>query len=362
MTLIAPGGRIGILGDGQLGRMMAMAAAELGYFVHIYGQEEDSPAAQVSHRSTIASYSDKDSLEAFAREVDVVTLEFENIPTSTVEYLSKFVPVRPNNKVLEITQDRLFEKSFVNNLGIGTTSFANVESLDDLVQAVQQVGTPAILKTRRLGYDGKGQVKISQASQIDEAWSQMQNAPSILEGFVNFRMEISVVVARSPDGEIETFIPVENRHKNHILDVTLAPADIADSVSKKALKMAATIAKKIDLIGLLAVEMFVTKDDDLLVNEMAPRPHNSGHWTLDACPTSQFHQIIRAVCGLPLGTADRHSNAVMKNLIGDDIDSWPELVKDPDNCLHLYGKAQAREGRKMGHVTKLFDLKKKPTA
>ncbi len=362
MTLITPGGRIGILGDGQLGRMMAMAAAELGYFVHIFGQDENSPAAQVSHRSTIADYSDKDALKAFAAEVDVVTLEFENIPTTTVKYLSQFVPVRPNDKVLEITQDRLFEKSFVNNLGIGTTSFANVESLNDLVQAVQQVGTPAVLKTRRLGYDGKGQVKISQASQIDEAWSQMKNAPSILEGFVNFKMEISVIVARSPNGETDAFVPVENRHKNHILDITLAPADIPDRVAKNALKMATTIAKKIDLIGLLAVEMFVTKDGDLLVNELAPRPHNSGHWTLDACPTSQFHQIIRAVCGLPLGTADRHSNAVMKNLIGDDIDDWQDLVKDPDNCLHLYGKAEARDGRKMGHVTKLFDLKKKPTA
>ncbi|USG62894.1 5-(carboxyamino)imidazole ribonucleotide synthase [Sneathiella marina] len=361
MTLIAPGGHIGILGDGQLGRMMALAAAEMGYFVHIFGQEENSPAAQVAHRSTIARYDDKIALQAFANSVDVITLEFENIPTDTITFLNDFVPVRPSRKVLEVTQDRLLEKSFVNNLGIGTAPFANVESIEELTNAVQQIGTPAILKTRRLGYDGKGQTKIDHASKIDTAWAEMKDAPSILEGFVNFRLEISVIVARSASGDIKTYIPVENRHKNHILDITLAPADISNAVTKRAKEIAHTIAAKINLIGLLAVEMFVTADEDVLVNELAPRPHNSGHWTIEACATSQFQQIIRAVCGLPLGDPARHSNATMINLIGDDIERWSDIMDDAKNSLHLYGKAESRTGRKMGHVTKLFPLPEKPT-
>lgn len=360
MTLIAPGGHIGILGDGQLGRMMALAAAEMGYFVHIFGQEENSPAAQVSHNSTIADYGDKSALEAFAKSVDVVTLEFENIPTETISFLEKIVPVRPNRQVLEVTQDRLLEKSFINNLGIGTAAFANVENIHELTNAAQHIGTPAILKTRRLGYDGKGQTRIDHASRIDAAWAEMKDAPSILEGFVNFKMEISVIVARGADGDIHTYMPVENRHKNHILDTTLAPAKISKKVAKRAEKIAQLIAAKIDLIGLLAVEMFVTSDDDVLVNELAPRPHNSGHWTIEACATSQFHQIIRAVCGLPLGNPEHHSNATMRNLIGDDVDQWTDIMADTKNSLHLYGKVEAREGRKMGHVTKLFPLDKEP--
>ncbi len=360
MTTISPGGHIGILGDGQLGRMMAIAAAEMGYFVHIFGPEEDSPAAQVSHRSTVASYSDQDALTAFAKRVDVVTLEFENIPTDTVEFLSKIVPVRPGAKVLEITQDRLLEKSFINNIGIGTANFANVESIDELVHAVKQIKTPAILKTRRLGYDGKGQVKITGASNLDKVWAEMKDTPSILEGLVKFRMEISVIVARNPAGETAAFCPVENRHKNHILDITFAPADIPDWLAEKAVEMAKKIAAKIELVGLIAVEMFVTQDDQILVNELAPRPHNSGHWTIEGCATSQFRQAIRAVCGLPLGLPARHSNAVMKNLIGDDVETWGALLEDAENSLHLYGKKEAREGRKMGHVTKLIPLSKKP--
>ncbi len=360
MTVIAPGGHIGILGDGQLGRMMAIAAAEMGYFVHIFGPEEDSPAAQVAHRSTVASYADKAALEIFAKSVDVVTLEFENIPTDTVAFLSGIVPVRPGAKVLEITQDRLLEKTFVNNLGIGTATFANVQSINELVQAVKQIKTPAILKTRRLGYDGKGQVKITNASSLDDIWAEMKDAPSILEGFVNFKMEISVIVARSAQGETAAFCPVENRHKNHILDVTLAPADIPKRLVDKAIDIAERIANRLDLVGMVAVEMFVTKDNQILVNELAPRPHNSGHWTIEGCATSQFRQIIRAVCGLPLGRPDRHSNAVMTNLIGKDVERWGALLEDPENSLHLYGKAEAREGRKMGHVTRLMPLSQKP--
>ena len=360
MTTIVPGGHIGILGDGQLGRMMAIAAAEMGYFVHIFGPEKDSPAAQVAHKSTVAAYGDKNALKAFAKSVDVVTLEFENIPTETLDFLSKLVPVRPNSKILEITQDRLFEKSFVNNLGIGTANFANVESIDELVQAVKQIKTPAILKTRRLGYDGKGQIKVSGSSDLDRVWAEMKNAPSVLEGFVNFKMEISVIVARGLRGEIAAYCPMENRHKNHILDVTLAPADIPKKLADRAVNMAEKIAEKLDLIGLIAVEMFVTKDNQILVNELAPRPHNSGHWTIEACTTSQFKQIIRAICGLPLAKPDRHANATMKNLIGDDVEGWGTILEDVENSLHLYGKKEAREGRKMGHVTRLFPLSKKP--
>ncbi len=362
MTTIAPGGTIGILGDGQLGRMMAIAAAEMGYFVHVFGPDEMSPAAQVSHRATIASYGDKGALEAFAKSVDVVTLEFENIPTDTLDYLARHVPVRPHAKLLEITQDRLLEKTFVNKLGISTATFANVQSIGDLVKAVSQIRTPAILKTRRLGYDGKGQVKITGASDLDAVWAEMKDAPSILEGFVNFRLEISVIVARGVTGEIAAYCPVENRHKNHILDVTLAPADIPPHLADRAVEIAGKIAAKLDLVGLIAVEMFVTKDDQILVNELAPRPHNSGHWTIEGCASSQFRQIIRAVCGLPLGDPARHSNAVMRNLIGDEIDGWEKLLANPANSLHLYGKREARPGRKMGHVTKLFPLKEKPKA
>ncbi|WP_373084868.1 5-(carboxyamino)imidazole ribonucleotide synthase [Sneathiella sp.] len=360
MTTIAPGGRIGILGDGQLGRMMAMAAAEMGYFVHVFGPGKDSPAAQVSHRSTVADYTDKAALDAFARSVDVITLEFENIPTETLTYLSERVPVRPNARVLEITQDRYFEKIFISNLGIGTANFANVENIDELVQAISHIGTPSILKTRRLGYDGKGQARIDQASAIDPIWEEMQGAPSILEEFVKFRMEISVIVARGVDGETACYCPVENRHKNHILATTLAPADISKRLSSRAEEIAVEIATKIDLIGLLAVEMFVTEDDTILVNELAPRPHNSGHWTIEACAANQFRQIIRAVCGLPLASPVRHANAVMTNLLGNDIADWPKILQDPDNSLHLYGKGEPRDGRKMGHVTKLLPLNKKP--
>ncbi|TNE35622.1 MAG: 5-(carboxyamino)imidazole ribonucleotide synthase, partial [Alphaproteobacteria bacterium] len=309
---------------------------------------------------TVAGYGDKAALEAFAKSVDVVTLEFENIPTDTLDFLATLVPVRPNSRVLEITQDRLFEKSFIGNLGIGTAPFANVESIEELVQAVSQIGSPSILKTRRLGYDGKGQRKIDAKNGIDEVWEEMKGAPCILEGFVNFRMEISVIVARGVNGETECYCPVENRHKNHILDITLAPADIPKRLADKAQDIAREIAVKIDLIGLIAVEMFVTSDDRVLVNELAPRPHNSGHWTIEGCAASQFRQIIRAVTGLPLASPQRAANAVMTNLIGDDIEGWEKIVADPENNLHLYGKKESRAGRKMGHVTKLFPLTKKP--
>jgi len=356
MTMIAPGQTIGILGDGQLGRMMALAAAELGYKTHVFGQDPNSPAAQVSTAVTIAQYTDEDALRKFASSVDVVTLEFENIPTATLDFLEAIVPVRPGKKVLEITQDRHLEKSFLNSLGVPTAPFANVESLEDLRAGIARIGTPAILKTRRFGYDGKGQVKINAATEIDEAWEEIGEQPAILEGFVPFELEISVIVARGINKDIQSYIPVENKHKNHILDITLAPADILISISEHAINLAHKIADQIDLVGLMAVEMFVTRDDDVLVNELAPRPHNSGHWTIEGCTASQFKQSIRAAAGLPLASAERHSNAVMRNLIGDDINHWNDILCHPEMSLHLYGKAEAREGRKMGHVTRLFPL------
>lgn len=360
MTAIAPGKTIGILGDGQLGRMMALAAAEMGYKTHIFGQDRTGPASQVCTAMTVADYTDKDALRKFARAVDAVTLEFENIPTETVEFLSHLVPVRPGKKVLEIAQDRHIEKSFINSLGVPTAPFANVESLSELRKAIERIGTPSILKTRKFGYDGKGQIKITSATQIDQVWLEIGEQPSILEGFVPFELEISVLVARGVGGDIESYVPVENRHKNHILDISLAPASILTTVSEHATNLAQKIAEQLDLVGLIAVEMFVTSDGDILVNEIAPRPHNSGHWTIEACLTSQFKQSIRAAAGLPLGSAEHHSNAVMRNLIGDDVKHWQDILSHPEMSLHLYGKAEAREGRKMGHVTRLFPLDTPP--
>ncbi len=360
MTTLAPGKTIGILGDGQLGRMMAIAAAELGYKTHIFGQDADSPAAQVAGAVTLADYTDQGALRKFAEAVDTVTLEFENIPVETLTFLEPLVPVRPGRKVLEITQDRHLEKSFINNLGVPTAPFANVETLKELQEAVERIGTPAVLKTRKFGYDGKGQVKITSATQIDQAWADVKEQPCILEGFIPFELEISVIIARGINGDIQAYTPVENRHKNHILDITLAPANILTTVSNHALGLAGKIAENLDLVGLIAVEMFVGSDGDVLINELAPRPHNSGHWTIEACTTSQFRQSIRAAAGLKLGSAVHHSNAVMRNLIGDDVDHWEEILSHPEMSLHLYGKAEARAGRKMGHVTRLFPLDTPP--
>lgn len=360
MTVVVPGQTIGILGDGQLGRMMALAAAELGYKTHIFGQDKNGPAAQICTEMTVAEYTDKKALKKFANSVEAVTLEFENIPLETLQFLEPLVPVRPGQKVLQITQDRNLEKNFINSLGIATAPFFNVESLEDLKLAIEEIGTPSILKTRRFGYDGKGQFKIITSTQAEQAWEEIGEQDAVLEGFISFELEISVIVARDINGDIETYIPVENRHKNHILDISLAPADIENSVSEQAIEMARTIAEKIDLIGLMAVEMFVLNDGTLLVNELAPRPHNSGHWTIEACTTSQFKQAIRAAAGLPLASAERHSNAVMRNLIGEDAASWQGILSHPEMSLHLYGKSESRAGRKMGHVTRLFPLDTPP--
>jgi len=350
--MILPGSTIGILGGGQLGRMMAMAAASLGYRCHIYSPDADDPAKQATAYSTTASYEDQAALARFAAAVDVITFEFENIPAETAEFLARLRPLRPDPAVLRITQDRLREKDFLRSIEVATTAFREVGDPAALARALRDVGVPAVLKSVRFGYDGKGQVKITSDAAVEALWAEMGGPVGIVERFVDFACEISVVVARSASGGWATYVPVENQHAHHILDTTIAPARINPEVAMRAEAIARHIAEKLELIGVLAVEMFVTPDDQLLVNELAPRPHNSGHWTIDACCTSQFEQLVRAICGLPLGSTERHSDAVMKNLIGDDVEKWRDAINEPLAKVHLYGKKEARPGRKMGHVTR----------
>jgi 5-(carboxyamino)imidazole ribonucleotide synthase len=352
---LPPNATIGLVGGGQLGRMSALAAARLGYRCHILTRETDSPAAQVSHAVTISDYSDPVSLRAFAAAVDVISFEFENVSAEGLDLLASLRPVRPAPSVLRISQDRIDEKTFLNNAGVATAPWALVGSREELHAAVARLGLPAVLKTTRLGYDGKGQATLRAPEDLDPAWERLNPKPLVLEGFIDFAQEISVVVARGADGAMSAFDTVENRHRNHILDLTLAPARIAQSVDQAAQAIARRVAEALDLIGLLAVEMFLDSAGHVLVNEIAPRPHNSGHWTIDACPASQFELHIRAIAGLPLPPANRHADAVMKNLIGPEgMALWPAALATPGIIPHLYGKAEALPGRKMGHVTRLF--------
>ena len=351
---LAPGRTIGILGGGQLGRMTALAAGALGYRCHIFTPEADSPASQVAAATTVADYEDERAIEAFAATVDVATFEFENVPVETVLAIERRVPVRPGPKALRVSQDRLVEKTFLRELGTLPAEFIAVDSPAALEAALAALGRPAVLKTARLGYDGKGQVMIDAATTVEDAWDRMGAPIGVLERFVDYACEISVVIARALDGSMRSYVPVENRHRNHILWETHAPARIAPALAAEAEALARRIAEALDIVGLLAVEMFVTRDGRVLVNEIAPRPHNSGHWTMDACVTSQFEQFVRAICGLPLGSPERHSDAVMTNLLGDEVDGWAEILEDPGAKLHLYGKGEARPGRKMGHVNRLL--------
>jgi 5-(carboxyamino)imidazole ribonucleotide synthase len=352
---LAPGSVIGIIGGGQLGRMSAQAAARLGYRVHIFAPEADGPAAQVSAASTVADYADLDALRRFANAVDVITFEFENLPAASLELLESLRPVRPGAKILAVSQDRLLEKRFLNDAGIATAPWAAVTSEAELEAAVARLGLPAVLKTTRLGYDGKGQTLLREPADLAPAFARLEPKPLVLEGFVDFAAEISVMVARGVDGTVVAFDAVENRHKHHILDLTLAPAPLPLDLLAEARAIALTVAERLELVGIMGVEMFVTADGALLVNEIAPRPHNSGHWTMDACPCGQFEMHIRAVAGLPLPPAMRHSDAVMKNLIGpEDMALWPQILATPGLIPHHYGKAEARPGRKMGHFNRLF--------
>ncbi len=358
IAALPPGSTIGILGGGQLGRMLALAAAELGLRVHIYAPEETSPAAEVASSTTIAAYDDEAALIAFADAVDVVTYEFENVPGETARILSDHAPVRPGPKALATSQDRLDEKNFLNSLGIATAPFAAVDHLDDLVNALHKLGTPAVLKTRRFGYDGKGQVKINDVSEAAAAIEAIAGAPAILEGFMPFQKEVSVIAARAQDGTSAAYDVGENVHRDHILHTTTVPAVLDNSLAKEARAIAERITHGLDYVGVIGVEFFVLSDGDkshLCVNEFAPRVHNSGHWTSDACTVSQFEQHIRAVAGWPLGDPARHCDAVMTNLIGAEVEAWIEHASVPQRAVHLYGKRDARPGRKMGHVTTLTD-------
>lgn len=361
--IVEPNGVIGILGGGQLGRMLSLAAARLGLRTHIYTPEENSPAADVSYAVTIGDYNDAEKLKAFGEVVNVVTYEFENVPAETVDILmANRIPVAPGGRALGIAQDRLLEKEFVNSLGARTASFFAVDDLASLEEGLRKVGRPAILKTRRLGYDGKGQTTIAAANgdlahTWDEAnkkaWEEIGARPSILEGFIDFAMEISVIGARGRDGAIRCYDAPRNIHKSGILRRSIVPSSAPESALREAVAITSKMLEALDYVGVMGVEFFVEKSGGVIVNEFAPRVHNSGHWTTDACAISQFEQHIRAVAGWPLGDPARHSDCVMDNLIGDQVESWRELSREPNACIHLYGKRDALPGRKMGHVTRL---------
>jgi 5-(carboxyamino)imidazole ribonucleotide synthase len=353
---LKPGDTIGILGGGQLGRMLAMAASRLGFKCQVFSPDPDSPAFDVVLHATCAEYADVEALELFANDADVITYEFENVPAATAMILAARRPVLPEYKVLETTQDRLAEKDFVTKLGIGTAAYADVSSVEALRAAVARIGLPAVVKTRRFGYDGKGQAIVRYGDDLDRVWIELATKSAILEAFVPFEREISVIAARSADGHVECYDVTENEHGDHILKVSRVPAAISDALAAKALGIAETIANALNYVGVLAVEMFVVPGADgpaLLVNEIAPRVHNSGHWTLDGASVSQFEQHIRAIAGWPLGKPVRHGAVTMTNLIGDDILGYERWLTIPGATVHLYGKGAPRPGRKMGHVTQV---------
>ncbi len=358
MSRLPPNATIGILGNGQLGRMLALAAARMGYRTHVYGPEADSPAEQVATDSTVADYTDEKALASFADAVDAVTFEFENVPAKAAAFLAAHTEVRPSWKALEVCQDRIKEKQFFASINAATPKWAAVNTRADLDAAIKTVGTPAVLKTARLGYDGKGQAKVLKPADADAAWNAITGGKTpvpngtfaVLEGFVDFRCEVSVIAVRGQDGKTICFEPSENVHANHMLATSTVPARIDAKTAAAAIDIATRAAAALDLVGLLAVEMFVTASGELLCNEMAPRPHNSGHWTQDACGTDQFEQLIRAVAGLPLVDPARHADVIMQNLVGEDVNDLDRYLADPAAHIHLYGKAEARPGRKMGHV------------
>lgn len=363
MATVSPGGTIGILGGGQLGRMLSLAAARLGIDTHVYCPENEAPASAVAAATTIGSYTDAAALERFGRSVGAVTYEFENVPAETVDILTRAgVIVAPGAKALAVAQDRLIEKQFARSLGAATAPFEAVDSAEDLAAALERLGAPAILKTRRLGYDGKGQTLIrapggdaekTWADATEKAWGEIGARPSILEGFVDFGIELSVIGARSAAGEIALYDPPRNEHANGILRRSTAPSGASEQTLRAAAEITRKMLEALDYVGVIGVEFFVLKDGCVAVNEFAPRVHNSGHWTTDACAVSQFEQHIRAVAGWPLGDTARHSDAVMENLLGDEAARWETLARAPQTCIHLYGKRDAAPGRKMGHVTRI---------
>ncbi len=354
---ILPGSTVGVLGSGQLGRMFAIAARRMGYRVHTFSPDYDTPTGQVADREVAASYDDLDAVRDFARGVSVVTFEFENVPAATAEAAAEHAAVRPGGAVLHVTQNRLREKGFLARSGFPLPPFAAARSAAELREALAGIGCPAVLKTAGWGYDGKGQVKIARMEDAEAAWASLGTDEAVLEAFVDFEREVSVVAARGLDGAFAHFGVLANDHRDHILDVTVSPAPVSPQVERDAVEIARGILEALDVVGVLCVEMFLTRDGRLLVNELAPRPHNSGHLTFDACVTSQFEQQLRAICGLPLGSTERLRPAAMANLLGDlwseGEPDWAAACRYPEVKLHLYGKAVARPGRKMGHLTAL---------
>jgi len=357
--IVPPGGTIGILGGGQLGRMLAMAATELGLKTCIFTDMPDSPALDVASNHICASFEDKAAIADFTDRIDVATFEFENIPNSTVHAIAQTKPIFPKPEILDISNDRLTEKQFITGLDIATAGFWQIDSLDDLAKAFEENAGPGVLKTRRFGYDGKGQVKIKHVDELEQSWQAIAESPAILESFVPFGKELSVILARAQDGAMSAFEPGWNHHENHILATTTLPADISSEAGTQALEIATKIAEALDYVGILAIELFLEiapQGPVLRVNEIAPRVHNSGHWTLDGAVTSQFEQHIRAIAGWPLGDVTRHSDVVMTNLIGTDIENWRTLAQQPETKIHIYGKSEIKAGRKMGHITRLSKL------
>lgn len=352
---ILPGATLGVLGSGQLGRMFAMAARRLGYRVHVLSPDTDTPTGQVADVEIAAPYDDLDAIRAFARRVDVVTFEFENVPAATAEAAAEIVPVRPNGSVLHIAQQRAREKGFLADRGFPVTPFVRVSAEDELEAALAQTGLPAVVKTASFGYDGKGQAKVADLAAARDAWRLMGGAEVIVERFIPFDREVSVVAARGVTGWTTSYGVIENTHANHILDVSVWPAAVPPDVERRASEIAEGVLEELDVVGVLCVEFFLTMDGELLINELAPRPHNSGHLTIDAAVTSQFEQQVRAICGLPPGSVERLRPAAMANLLGDlwaqGEPDWRRLSAFPDVRLHLYGKKDARPGRKMGHLT-----------
>ncbi|MCA9444398.1 MAG: 5-(carboxyamino)imidazole ribonucleotide synthase [Candidatus Omnitrophica bacterium] len=361
-----PGSVIGVLGSGQLGRMFAIAARQMGYRVHALSPDNDTPAGQVADVEIQAPYEDLDSVAQFASRVDVITFEFENVPSKTTEVAERHAPVRPAGSVLNTTQNRIREKTFLRESGLPVTPFAPIRSEGEIRTAIETVGLPGVLKTASWGYDGKGQAKVDSEEQLREAWNSMERQEAVFEGWVDFESEISVVAGRGLRGEIACYDPILNLHRNHILDVSISPSGIPPKVAEEAAEIARTVVEKLEVIGVLCVEMFLKEDGSLLVNELAPRPHNSGHLTIDAHTTSQFEQQVRAVCGLPLGSTQQLRPAAMANLLGDLWNlaqpDWYRACSLCDLKLHLYGKREARPGRKMGHLTGLASTSERARA
>lgn len=353
--IIGPGATLGVLGSGQLGRMFTIAARRLGYRVHTFSPDEDTPTGQVADVEVTASYEDLDRLRAFASQVQVVTFEFENVPMSAVEAIEGLAPVRPSGAALYTAQQRGREKAFLSGHGFPTVPFARVDNLQALRDAVSRIGAPVVVKTAVFGYDGKGQRKLNTLAEVEAAWSSVGGGELVVEKFINLQAEISVIAARGLDGRVEEYVPFENKHSRHILDVTTAPAHVLPAIATRAREIARAILEQLQYVGVLCVEFFVSTDNELFVNELAPRPHNSGHLTVDAAVTSQFEQQVRAITGLPLGSAELLRPAAMANILGDlwadGEPNWAAACRFPDVKLHLYGKSEARPGRKMGHLT-----------